>query len=485
MVGVDNSTVQEGINNIRLFNNTNKNFTVNETLFQNKKNITVNSVDDIKVIPANSFTDFKIGVSNKEGSLEMLLKGVFDDGQECGFTETTKGVLKTSNYTSYFSDIDNCEFNIEFPKTVEFTNDSKYINLALQTNTPSSGILRIVSSDGIVSDPITYLDGYDNINKSLLISNLTTNASVDYKVKIYGCEEKIYTTQLIKSEDNNFSEEGSLEIISFPSKLVSLDNYISSSVNILNNSFSNKDIKIQLTDFPNDWNIMLSDNPIEQNSKEIYVVSKNSNKTIYLKIYIPKNYDSNSYEGQLNIYSNDNLIFSNKLTVDKSKSDNDLLSLRMLYDIKKKLDGSYLVDINVFNDSDINKSAEIELYIDGNKVSIDSNNIFIEANNKTNQKINILENNNIENSLVTIKLIDKTNGNILLEESKDIKTKDKGIITALFSFSDTKGIIQSVVLIILIVSLILYIIYSNKKTKIKKIENIKNKEGNTKKITDY
>ncbi len=451
-IGLRSKIITTGNNTITLFNNSDLSFYVTDFLEANKFNLesNVNSVQH--TIEKNKTKDVSVGFSGN-GSLELKLNGVFSDGTNCSFSETRSGIFASTNISEidFAANIDNCSFQLEVPSYLEIDDSYETINLNFKNLSVNGGKITLIGNGVVVNPSIIYLDGQDDFQKNIVISNFYEPESVFYNVKLNGCETKTDFTNL----EEKIDVSKRIYFVSYPnllkpsSKLVVVDLEI-------NNSYNTKqNIKLKVSGFPSSWTI---------ESKDVLLNERTSN-TLNYSFYIDDLNNSKKYNGYIEIYKNNLKINSVPLTVDLTKPTKELIMKSSLSKLNS-LENTYALELFINNKSNSSKEYVVDFNLDGNYV--------VEGN----KEINLLadENKTIEYKIVTFALLkdssvidviikDKVSGEEL-ESSELVYTLENNVgLTGFLVFNSLLTEIGlAIVLIIIIISIIIQI----KKNKISK-----------------
>jgi hypothetical protein len=447
-IGIQSKIINSRENTITLFNNTDMDFYVNDFLKTNNYNLEYNISSTQHTINKENTKDINVGFLGN-GILELKISGTFSDGTSCLFNETISGIFTSSNISkaNFSRNLDNCLFQLEVPSYLEIDDSYETINLNFINLSSNGGKITIIGNGAVINPSIIYLDGEDNFQKSLVISNFSDPKSVFYKVQLNGCETKTDFTNL--EEKINISER--INFITYPNLIKPSSKIVNLNLEINNSYNTTQEIIIKLSGFPQTWNIP---------KKDIILDSRNST-TLNYNFYIDDINISKKYNGYIEIYKNNLKINSVPLTIDltkpseeliiksnlnKSNDFNNIYILELYLENKSNSYKEYIVDFNLNDDYIIEGNKEINLLVNENKTI--EYKIVSQTLLKDNSKINLI-------------IKDKISGEQL--ESKDViykeeKKENAGLTGFLIFNSFLADIVFIIILIIVLIIIIINII---------------------------
>ncbi|NCP72416.1 hypothetical protein GW835_03440 [archaeon] len=459
-VGIYDDSFVEGENYFTVYNNTNKDFTVNDIISQNSVNSNVGVIDSSFKVLKDSQKTFRVG-SSGNGSFELLAKGVFSDGTSCDYTQTSSGYFNSdSGYD--FSDT-SCEFEFNYPNVKYISLNGDSLNFDFRNLTGKSGEIRLSAVGAVIEDPIIKFSSYSSFNKEIDLLNIKNPKMVLYTIEIYGCSKKSYFTNLYPLGN---SIQGDVSFLTYPSNLISTKDKFISSFSLKNSSSFSEDVEIKFSGFTSAFNFVSSPYPLNPNTfsssdnVSTVTINPNSTKNIYFGVDVLENAEYKKYNGYIEVYSNNKLLFKEPLSIDRSITTNNLLVNTMVE--KTSVKNTVLLTFTFENKlPDLTR----ELYLsfeDENSFEVDGNrNISVAPLSVLERSFTVKYN---EGSLFKYNLIDTDNSSLAYSGEVDLKEIDNSsnLLSGFFTLSDTKGFIFAIVLILLIALIIFLIVYGDK-----------------------
>jgi len=457
-VGFNDGVYKNGDNLITIFNNTDEDFYVNDVIYQNRQNTNVNVVDKSLLVFKNSQKTIRVGAS-EVGSFELLLKGRFDNGASCDYTDTKKGYFRS--FTDYSFSQPSCEYLFNYPNSKYVSLDGDFLNISFKNLTNKSGTIKISSVGAVIEDPIINFSGYQEISRKVDLVNIKDPRAVVYEIDIYGCEKTSHFTN-IYPYSVDFQEE--VSFVSYTSKIKSIDDRFVSSFTLKNNSSSNSQISVNFSGFPNDFTFVTSDFALNeelftasQNKSVIDISGGNFSKNIYFGVMIPKTTSYDTYNGYIEILSSGKLILREPFTIDRSYQENPLVvntSLERNQDVKN----SVILTFDIENNLNLNRNFNLSFEDENSFVIEGVKDFSIDPFSKDTYVYSVEY---LESPILKYTLLDKDTNEVVYQGEVDLSAVDKtpSFLTGFFTFANFKVALFWIILILLIV-LVVYILYT-------------------------
>lgn len=431
-IGVYNKSVISGQDNqVQVYNNTNKKFYVNDVLFQNRNGLSANVRNKQVTINSNSQSTLTIGITGS-GSLEAIVSGRFEDGKICSFTQTRSGFLQ-SDSTSINLSGEACDFELIAPTSISVNNASEFYNISF-VNRSSRGGRILLSGNGLAIEPsIIYLDGFDNFNKDIKISNFNNPTIVNYDVVLNNCASQRTFTII----SDNVSEQERLSLVSYPTLITPISDIVNI-LTVINNGFSStKNVKLKLTGFPDSFSTT-------EKSTEVLPQAR---KDLALSLSVPENADKKEYNGYIELYSNNLLISKYPLTIDLKAKVNPL-TISTTIENKEKI---YYLKLNLKNNSSIIQETIIDFGLDESFVIEGDKEINILPNEELVKQYKIVSSSLLkEDKIVEIKIKDKVTEEIVGKD-KIILNKNYSTITGFLTLGNMGLVVLGLIVLITII----------------------------------
>ncbi|MDD3244896.1 MAG: hypothetical protein PHU47_01980 [Candidatus ainarchaeum sp.] len=451
-VGVLSQRVNEGRSDVVLFNNTNKKFYVTNILFQEKYKLDARVDTSQHTISKNSSLSIPVSFTG-DGSLQMIVSGKFEDGKACNYTQTTPGILSVSgniNNSTYNFSENNCSLDLTIPNIYEIDDAIEKYVLTVKNYSKNSGKIVIYSNGATINPAIIYLDGYDNFNQELTLSNFSNPTAVNYSVQLNNCNAFLRNTTLA----NKLITENRIELVSYPQKYTPVNSMIAFSVLLKNDFSENKNLLIKLGGFPNNW---------QTDSKNI-TVSSRSTESITLTGTIPQDVIG-VYDGHIEVYENNLLIESKPITIDLTIKDADLSVDNKKIDSISKSNG-YQLKFDLTNNTEFRKDVIISFDLDNSWVIDGEKNIELLPKEKKEIIFKLMPTTKKEDQSFRLIFKEKGTDKILLEENILLEQKKDTFGLTGFLTLGLNSWIGFLVLIIIVIIVIIYILKKKKKKKI-------------------
>ncbi len=372
--------------------------------------------------------------SDKTSTAYFKVKGKFENGETCSFSDTRKSFNLKVNNSDYYNNntgnedeeeqetTDNCsDFSLEVPSIKSVLGKEK---ITLKINNPLSktGTIKINGTNLSVSPYSINIPKNYSFTKTIEVELLEGKENyLVYDVSLTECNVQSKTTKIISSEQ-------AFEVTDFPSKkIVSLDDSIS--FTLINNSSSSKEFRVFMEDL----------GLLKANEKSI-VIPANSNRTISIEI---KAENSGKYNAVL-------VVESAGKRIEKA--------IELIVE-EKEIKISAETTKKVFNETELKITIENETAegINGNLIVEIPEEWTLEGNTKVEVKAG-------ETKEVFFKL--KTNGtekeipvSFVLDNGKEINTKSEtkeiGAATALISLGQNAAVTIGLLAIIIIIVVML------------------------------
>ena len=466
LIRPDSIKVIEGTNTLRVYNNSNHDFIVNDVLKSNLSGLDIEVIDDSFTINKNSYVDFEFGVLGNSGYAELLYKGGFDNGKSCAYSDIQKSVLKSDNY--YFSG--NCEFTFDFPDYLNVSSESqsKNFDIVFENNTNKSGYIEITTDGASITPSFFYLTGFDDIDSRLSLSNYMTATNINYKIKLSECPEFNYNTVLKK----DVVADDSLELLSYSNEINSTDKTINTSVVLRNFSDQDKTFKANLSGFPDSWSYLVSEslNFTNSNNNKVFTIGANEEKILYFRIDT-KTLTNNSYNGYFEFFINNSLVLQKPLTIKQISS--QLVEYLMSIDVLDDSDNySKIISINVINNSLKDLNASLVFILEEGMNVLGNNTMFVvSANESLDMQYEIKSNYLFPNNYnLDVGLYDLDTNKQLTNTSVVLNKYDGFFGTGFLTF----GVFNSlkwILIVLLVIAFIIYLIYLIIRRRKRKKEN--------------
>ncbi len=461
-IGFNDSYFKDGENFITIYNNSSVDFSLNDVIFENRRNTNINIIDKSLFLPKNSQRTIRVGTSNP-GSFELLAKGLFSNGVSCDYKDTKSGFFTFEQYSFENS----CDFTLNYPNSKYISLDNDFVQISFKNLTNKTGSIKVTSTGAVIQEPIIPLSGYDNFSKQIDLLNIKNPKNVIYTVTFNGCEPISYFTNLYPVT----SSDQEIYFTTYVSKISSNDKRITSNFSLKNTSFENKTIEVKFSGFPEDFVFVKSENMLNKNifteaeNKNEFLLSPSMTKNIYFGIIIPDNSYLNEYNGYIEIYNLGRLILKEPFLIDRGIVEKELLISSVIENVLDE-DKTVLLTLTINNSSSLQKNLLIS-FEDVNSFEIQGDlefgvDAFTEVSKNYKIKYDDLSN-------LKYKIYDLDTYQIIKEGEYNLKEVDKpGILTGFFSFKTASDIILFVILILLIALLIYFISrrYSKKKDKV-------------------
>ncbi|MDD2477569.1 MAG: hypothetical protein PHW45_01150 [Candidatus ainarchaeum sp.] len=488
-IGFESQRVENGENTIVVYNNTSMDFTADGFFVDNRRGVNVNVVDDSKKIKANSSEVITVGVNGTlDGFFNLLLKGKFQDGSFCDYTDTYVGrfFLEKSNIFDPDNENNSCDFILNYPSKLITNDDPKLnFNLNFKNKTNKKGIIRLYSDGLTLNTTSILLTGNDSISRNIITSNFGFSKKIYYAVQLEGCSEEIYFTDLVLSTPDQ-ADEYKINFTSFPSSFLISKNKILTSVSLENENKVGTEFKLVVKGLPNDWNIYNSQSEINIKEKlgnlsytEDFIIEGKEIKKINYLFSVPDSYLNSETEKTVDFeVVVDNKVISKVSTVIKSVVGNEDISLDVqtsrisssfptIGDDNKF--ASHLIKLKLSNNTDVSKGVNLDLELPLNFTIEGDRNIVVPANSFVDSELRIFSNQDLSsNYLATLKVVDSLTGSLLVSKEITLDSKKNFYITGLFNFNSVGNSIKSIILILLFVLVIFYtgkVIFKNSKKK--------------------
>ena len=488
-IGFESSQLENGSSTIRVYNNTSMDFVADGFLVDNRNGVNVNVIDASKKISANSTNVITVGVNgNSNGFFNLLLKGKFQDGTFCDYSDTYVGRFFLKDSDNFDPENNSCNFTIDYPSQLTTNNNSQLnFNLGFTNKTTKPGVIKLYSDGLILSTTLIPLNGDDFISTNITASNLNLSKKIYYAVQLEGCSEEIYFTDLVQPTS---PELGKINFRSFPSSFLISKNKILTSLTLENENNLDVQFKLIVKGLPNDWSVYNSQSEINISEEinnlsytEDFTIKGNASKQIYYLFVVPNSYLNSETESIIDFQVVvDNKSVSEVSTIVKSvvgKEDITLdvqttkISNTSNSNINSNSLSTYLIKLKLSNNTSANRSVNLDLDLPSNFTIEGDRDITIPANGSIDSELKIFSNDNLSsNYLVNLKVVDSLTGSLLVSKDITLDSKKNFYITGLFNFNSVGTSIRSIILILLIVLVIFYIgkaIYKNSKKKNKEI----------------
>ncbi len=343
-VGLTSKIVSQGRNDISLYNQTNDIFYVTSFLVTNKHNLDAVIHNQTPTILENKTIDLPISFTGT-GSLELKFKGQFSDGLVCDFTNTYSAVFNAKR-SQYLLDPGNqCLAFLDVPTTFEINNFFEALRLSFTNNTSKGGKITISAQGLVVNPPVIHLSGYDDFSETITLSNFNNPKTIFYKLELNGCEPQLFFTNV--SEKVSFDQR--LEILSYPQVISPDKKEVVVSLDLKNNYSYLEDVTIKLSGFPKEW---------VAETKNISLSPKET-KNVSLLMTIEDLSVNQEYQGYIEVYKNNNLVFQKKLTINLLKQEK---KIDFSYNLKKLNDyqNVYSLTLTLTNNTDNSQSLSVD-----------------------------------------------------------------------------------------------------------------------------
>ncbi len=431
-VGVYNTIVQSGSSNqVSLFNNTEKKFYVTNVLFQNRYGVSAQvATSQLAVNPVSQAT-LSVGITGM-GSVEMLISGRFEDGKSCAYSSTRSGFLTTDTEPANLSG-DTCSFDLSVPSTLQLNNATETFTISFLNSTPKAGKI-LISGNGLAIEPsIIYLDGFDNFNKVITISNFNNPLFIYYDVALNGCPSRRIITNL----SSGVTDIQRLSLVSYPTLISPISGTTAILVTVANNYSSSKTVRLRLSGFPSDFSS--PDKTVD--------IPQQSRKNISLSLTIPSNAEKRAYNGYIELYSGATLISSSPLTIDLTPKQEPVI-VSVSVESKEKV---YYIKLTLKNNTPFTQYTTIDFGLDDSFVIEGDREINILPSEELVKEYRVVSQGIVKEDKITdITLKDKDSLQVLAREKLTLKASPSAI-TGFFSLGNIGLIILGLIIVIVLV----------------------------------
>ncbi|MFH0905877.1 MAG: hypothetical protein V1824_00900, partial [archaeon] len=453
-VGVTSGQLLANQDFIELFNNTNKDFFVSDVMAQDNYNLNINIIDKALTIPKNSSKNIRASVSsNASGSSNILIKGRFEGGENCDYSQTKSGyvslISNNSNDNSFdFSGNDSCEILLGFPTVYDIVDAVHKLNLSVKNPSYRGGKILVTANGARVTPAVIYLNGNDNFNSQLTLTNFTNPSSLFYAVSLNGCPSKTYFTNLREK----FPASEKISLVSFPSVVKPVNNYAILSLSVKNSYNVEKKISLKLAGLPTQF----------KSERVDLTLAPYETKDTSLKLTINGNVEQKVYNGKIEGYLDNSLIISQDIAIDLTSQDKDI-KINATTEYKSGILSYYLVNVNLKNNSNDIKNLEITFDIPSKWTVTGTREQSLIPGEDKNISFKIIPNEKLtEDYKAEVIVKNQTSQNIVASDSILFKKQISGNdLTGFFSFKASRGTII-VILLIIVLLIVIYFIVVNK-----------------------
>lgn len=431
-IEVSSTSVSSGNNQVSIHNRTNKKFYVNDVLFQNKQGLNANVNNSQITIPANSNSSMTVGISGT-GSLEMLVSGKFEDGRQCGFTETKSGLLSLGTQANLSSA---CNFQIIAPTAIDIKNSQETINLVFRNNTSKNGRIEITGNGLLATPGIIFLSGFDNFTQNINLSNFNNPTSIYYTVLLNDCPSSRTFTNVV----NSISDSDRITLVSYPTMISPVSSYADIAISINNRFTTSKTVTAKLSGFPNTF----------VTQPKTITLSSHETKETSLVLSIPDSASKIEYNGYIELYLENKLVNKYPLTINLSPA-TQAISITSKSEKSIVQDRVYNVTLTLKNNTSQIQEATLDFGLPETYVIEGDKDLIILPNEEITKHYKIVAPTLLKEETTTnIKIIDKATGKELSSQTLSLKS-GASPISGFFTLANTSFIILGIVIIVVLV----------------------------------
>lgn len=461
-------------------NDSNKKFNITGINFSyDSKYLQVSSLQNLSYLPARSEIPLNLKITTLSqpfvGNAKISLQGNFENGASCSFSTLNKtfeiNILKKDNncllieiQPSNFKEGLN-QITIYNHSNLDFTANSiiphNRINTSVSVLDPAFVIPR--NSEKTFRISTTKPGSFELLTRGIFSNGL----SCDYKEipSAFFESDSLYFKDSLplppptQPPTSYYDEDVYLQ--GFISNIYLENNKATSSLVIKNPSSKQKTLDLKFLFPENFFDFVVSEHELSVNSLPLssskkIKISPNSSKTIYLGVVSNKNFDLQSFEGFLEIYSDSKLVVSKPLKIHQENQKSDIL---VNHSVEQQLNKLNLT-LDIQNHTNTPKQLFFSLENEEDFV-LEGERDFVVLENSSVKKSFLITFDIADDSLFFLKyrLIDKQTSQPVFQGQLAIKEhKEKPLfLSGFFSLIGLGNILLLILLIIIILFIILYL----------------------------